>query len=216
LLKRVFSLILVALLLWQQPLHAEGSDNLTVAVDQATEAYNAFHLSAAESILKKTIADAKAQGKNPSADRAYVPVYKMLGVVYHAEGKDKQALTAFENVARLAPETVLSEHDYPPSVRNLYSQARQTVFERGEAVPPTFQASQTNFEKNQPAAPSDAQGSSHHKSFWKKPVVWIVGGLLLAGAGAGMAVALGGGSSDGGAPKTNVSINSPAPGLGGR
>ncbi|MBI2081929.1 MAG: PEGA domain-containing protein [Deltaproteobacteria bacterium] len=48
------------------------------------------------------------------------------------------------------------------------------------------------------------------KPFWKKPVFWIVGGLLLAGTGTGLGLALGGGVGGGG-DGTSISVELPAP-----
>lgn len=45
------------------------------------------------------------------------------------------------------------------------------------------------------------------KPFWRRPAVWIIGGILLAGAGAGIALSGGGGDN------TTVSLQTPVPGV---
>lgn len=61
------------------------------------------------------------------------------------------------------------------------------------------------------------KNSPYSKPFWKRPLVWIIGGVILAGAGAGIGIMMGGSSGASGTPAGTsdvpVTISGSAPTL---
>ena len=124
-LKRILSLLVAIVLAGNELLFAQGSHDLTWVVQKATEHYNTLQFSQAESLLKNKLNEIKSRGVSPEESPSLIPAYKLLGVVYHANGQTDLALQAFTEVIRIEPETVLSETEYAPRVRDLFNQAKQ-------------------------------------------------------------------------------------------
>ncbi|MBI2981869.1 MAG: PEGA domain-containing protein, partial [Deltaproteobacteria bacterium] len=112
----------------------ETGQDLSKIVQKATDAYYRMDLDLAKSILKKKLREVEAGGDlRPTEVGQIASAYLMLGMVHNAFRESTEAVHAFREVFRLAPDTVLSEREYPPRVRSLYSQAKKETLSQGRS-----------------------------------------------------------------------------------
>jgi tetratricopeptide (TPR) repeat protein len=116
---------------------------------------------------------------DPARVRDLSQAYLYLGIAYVGKGHEAAAKAKFREAVRQIKDLVLSTDKYPPKVIDLFEAAREEV-NRTAAPPPTAPSPAT------PAAAPAKKGGSHKGL--------IIGGVLLAGAGAAVAAGASGGS----------------------
>lgn len=98
---------------------------LGATVERARSAYARLDFEAARRLLERALGQIPS-GNIAAADNL-VPAYLLLGTIHQVGGRNDEALKAFEEVVRLAPDTTLDEKKYSPRVREIFQRARQNI-----------------------------------------------------------------------------------------
>lgn len=107
----------------------ERSGDLGSTLEEARRQYSSLEFEGAKRILHQKLAQIEIGGMTFQDSLYLVPSYLLLGTLHQMTDDTAGALKAFEEVIRLAPETVLDEKKHSPKVRELFNQAKAKVFE---------------------------------------------------------------------------------------
>lgn len=112
----------------QLSLEQGGSDQkLSEIIQKSTDAYYRMELDLAKGLLKKKLRQIESGEVQAVEVHDLGPAYILLGTIHLAFHETDEALRAFREAVRFAPETVLSEQDHSPRVRTTFERAKEEV-----------------------------------------------------------------------------------------
>ncbi|HKY62719.1 MAG TPA: PEGA domain-containing protein [bacterium] len=109
-----------------------GSGNLNRYLDQAKEFYRNFQFKEAVNLLENTIDGYRSSSGSLTEGFALVDAYLMLGNVEAGKNDLRKAHEAFREAARLDPDRVITERDYPPKSVAAFQKAREEFLRKSK------------------------------------------------------------------------------------
>lgn len=152
-------------------------------------------------------AAARRLARDPARAQEVAQAYLHLGVAYLGKGHEASARAQFREALARVKDLDLSPEKFAPKVIEAFEQARAESG-RGAAAVPAAAPSARPAEPAVPLAPSEKKGASGKGL--------LIGGLVLAGIGGGVAAAAGGGGGGSAtptpAPRRTETFNDNLPG----